>query len=89
MAGIAAPEASRSIENAIAVDIGIVHALSGSEEAGRRLELAVRRERHPEIIEHRRVRLADLIHLALLWLSERPPAFSSIEQVLFFVSVTY
>ncbi len=55
MTGIAAPKASRAIQNLMAVDIGVIHARSACEQAWGGLELAVRRERHPEVIKTWRV----------------------------------
>jgi hypothetical protein len=57
MAGIDAPKAGRSVDHLAAVDRCVVHALGGSEQAGRFLELPVGRERHPERIGLQGVRL--------------------------------
>ena len=57
MAGIDAPEAGRSVDHLAAVDGGVVHALGGSEQPRRLLELPVGRERHPERIGLQGVRL--------------------------------
>ncbi|MBB4226843.1 hypothetical protein GGD56_000663 [Rhizobium mongolense] len=66
--GVAAPEACRTVQNLIAVDIGVVHAVGGGQQAGCGFELPVRRKRHPEIVENGRVRFTDLIHDGhLLW----------------------
>jgi hypothetical protein len=51
VAGIGAPEASRSVDHLAAVFGGVIHALRGCEHARCRLELAVGRERHPERLE--------------------------------------
>ncbi len=55
MACIAAPKTRRTVEHLIAIDIGVIHARSACEQAGSRLELPVRRERHPEILKAWRV----------------------------------
>ena len=57
MAGIDAPEAGRAVDHLAAVDGGVVHALGGSEQPRRFLELPVGRERHPERIGLQGVRL--------------------------------
>ena len=57
VAGIDAPEAGRSVDHLAAVDGGVVHALGGSEQPRRLLELPVGRERHPERIGLQGVRL--------------------------------
>ena len=50
MAGIDAPENGRAVDYLAAVDRGVVHALGGSEQPRRFLELPVGCERHPERI---------------------------------------
>ncbi len=62
VACIHAPQTGGTIQHHITVDIGIIHAFGGSEQTGGRLELAVGRERHPEVIERRAVCFADLVH---------------------------
>ena len=57
VAGIDAPEAGRAVDHLAAVDGGVVHALGGSEQPRRFLELPVGRERHPERIGLQGVRL--------------------------------
>ena len=49
--GIDAPEACRTIQDLVSVDIAVIHALGAFEQARRLLELPVRRERHPEIFQ--------------------------------------
>ena len=57
-----APEASRAVQHRIAIDVGIVHATRAGEQAGSSLELTVRRERHPEIFQRRRVGWLCIVH---------------------------
>ena len=69
VAGIDAPEAGRTVDHLAAVDGGVVHALGGSEQPRRLLELPVGRERHPERIGLQGVRLLMKGHGRLLWLA--------------------
>ena len=69
VAGIDAPEAGRAVDHLAAVDGGVVHALGGSEQPRRFLELPVGRERHPERIGLQGVRLLMKGHGRLLGLA--------------------
>ena len=51
VAGVDAPQAGGAVEDLAAVGGRVVHVLGGHEHARRLLELAVRRERHPERAE--------------------------------------
>ena len=48
VAGIDAPQPRRAIDHLATVDGRVMHAFRGGEQAGRRFELPVGRERHPE-----------------------------------------
>ena len=56
VAGIDAPQPRRAVDHLAAVDGRVMHALGGGEQARRRLELPVGRERHPERFELQGVR---------------------------------
>ncbi len=62
---IHAPEAGGAVKHLVAVDIGVIHAVCRGQQPRCRLELAVRRERHPEIVKNRSIGVSDLIHRRL------------------------
>ena len=51
MAGVHAPQAGNAVQDAPTVGGPVVHALGAGQQAGRRLELAIGREGHPEGLE--------------------------------------
>src|SRR5262245_64367108 len=69
MAGIDAPEAGRAVDHLAAVDRDVMHALGGSEQPRRFLELPVGREGHPERVGLQGVRLLMNGHMRLLGLA--------------------
>src|SRR5262245_45319985 len=69
MAGIDAPEAGRAVDHLAALGGHVVHALGGSEQPRRLLELPVGRERHPERVSLQGVRLLMKGHGRLLGLA--------------------